>query len=403
MGGKVSSFGFFAGCIALASIAGVTPALSGGAAGAAPAIASHKTVRACAQATAGHVACEAQRTVGVALNPATIGALGTIPYGPQTIKTAYGFPTSMAAGAGEKIAIVDAYDDRHIQADLAVFDTQMGLPPCTNANGCFLKMNQSGGTTTFPAVDVGWDMEISLDVEWAHAIAPGAKILLVEARDATLTNLMKAEDTAVAKASFVTNSWGGPEFVGENTLDHNFVRPGVSVFASAGDSGLPASWPSASPNLISVGGTAMLTNASGVTAFEAAWQLHLDQNGQPEGGGGGCSLYELATAAQKARPGYGFNTNCAGMRGTPDLSLDADPNTGYAVYDRDIGWAQFGGTSASSPIVAARAADTWPTTVFDANRVYGGGARFRDITNGSNGANCVPGYDLCTGMGSLIG
>jgi subtilase family serine protease len=262
-------------------------------------------------------------------------------------------------------------------------------------------MNQSGGTTTFPVVDKGWDMEISLDVEWAHAIAPGAKILLVEANAPTTASLMKAEDTAVAKASYVTNSWGGPEFSGENSLDYHFARSGVTVFASAGDSGLPASWPSASPNLISVGGTAMLTTASGVTAFEAAWQLHVDAIGRLEGGGGGCSLYETATAAQKTRPGYWYTAGCAGMRGTPDLSLDADPNTGYAVYDRDLGWAQFGGTSASSPIIAARAADSG--VLFDANRVYGGGVQFRDIKNGYNGANCVPGYDLCTGMGSLIG
>src|SRR5262249_38263593 len=111
---------------------------------------------------------------------------------PQTVKNVYSFPTSSTAGAGETIAIVHAFDDPNAENDLAVFSAQYGLPGCTTANGCFGKVNQTGGTS-YPRRDAGWALEISLDVQWAHAIAPGAKILLVEARTNSFTNLLAAE------------------------------------------------------------------------------------------------------------------------------------------------------------------------------------------------------------------
>src|SRR5262249_46298744 len=143
-----------------------------------------------------------------------------------------------------------------------VFDQQYGLPACTTPNGCFTKVNQVGGTR-FPRVNSGWALEISLDVQWAHAIAPGAKILLVEANSNSFLNLLAAEDYAKAHAGYVTNSWGGSEFAGETGLDNHFVQPGVSFFASAGDTGLPAEYPSASPNVDSVGGTTLHFDANG--------------------------------------------------------------------------------------------------------------------------------------------
>lgn len=313
-------------------------------------------------------------------------------YAPATIKTAYGFTTSATAGAGQTIAIVDAYNDPNAESDLNFFSKQYGLPACTTANGCFQKVNQTGGTT-YPGTDAGWALEISLDVQWAHAIAPGAKILLVEANSPSFANLLAAEDYAKTHAKYVSNSWGGSEFSGEKSYDSHFVQSGVSFFVSAGDAGLPAEYPSASPNVISVGGTTLKVTSSGAFSSETGWSS----------GGGGCSSYEKATNAQKAFATYA-QVNCAGKRATPDISLDADPATGVSVYDTvpyqgQSGWFRVGGTSASSPMVAASAATKG--VVASSTYIYGSSiAAPYDVTSGNNGASCLVGFDLCTGRGS---
>jgi subtilase family serine protease len=308
------------------------------------------------------------------------------------MKTAYGFTTSATAGSGKTIGIVDAYDDPRIESDLAVFSSQFGLPACTTANGCFSKVNQTGGTK-MPKSNSGWALEIALDVEWAHAIAPGAHILLVEAATNSFTNLLTAEDYAAAHAQYVSNSWGGSEFSGENAYDSHFSHSGVSFFVSAGDNGTPAEYPSSSANVISVGGTT-LHFTGGNFASETGWS----------GGGGGCSSFETATSAQSSFGGYA-QVNCAGKRATPDLSLDGDPASGASVYDTvrlqgQSGWFTVGGTSLSSPMAAAHAA-TKGTQVTSAT-VYGSGFTYRDVTSGNNGAPCLVGYDLCTGRGAWL-
>jgi subtilase family serine protease len=313
---------------------------------------------------------------------------------PATIKGVYGFTTSATAGAGKTIAIVDAFDDPNAEADLNVFSSQYGLPSCTTANGCFKKVNQTGGSKP-PRANSGWALEISLDIQWAHAIAPGAKILLVEASSNSFTNLLAAEDYAKANAQYVSNSWGGSEFSGEtgSAYDGHFVQSGVSFFVSAGDAGLPAEYPSASRNVISVGGTTLHFNGSTFSS-ETGWS----------GGGGGCSAYESATSAQSAFSGYG-QVNCGGKRATPDLSLDADPASGVSVYDSfkyqgQAGWWTVGGTSASSPMAAGHAAVLG--VVVDSGKVYGSTTSYRDVTSGNNGAPCLVGYDLCTGRGAWL-
>jgi subtilase family serine protease len=313
---------------------------------------------------------------------------------PAAIKAAYGFSTAATAGAGKTIAIVDAYDDPTAEADLGVFSSQFGLPACTTANGCFKKVSQTG-TTRYPRSNAGWALEISLDIQWAHAVAPGAKILLVEATSASTSNLMTAEDYARAHAQYVSNSWGGSESSGERSLDSHFVQIGVSFFVSSGDAGLPAEWPSASPNVISVGGTTLHFDTNGNLTSETGWA----------DGGGGCSAYETATAAQSGFVGYS-QVNCAGRRATPDVALDADPASGVSVYDStryngQAGWWVVGGTSASSPMWAARSADAG--VVVNAAYVYGSAIAFRDITSGNNGAACLAGFDLCSGRGSWTG
>src|SRR6266487_3922673 len=210
---------------------------------------------------------------------------------PATIKSVYNFPTSLTAGAGKTIAIVDAFDDPTAESDLGVFSSQYGLPACTTANGCFTKVNQTGGSS-YPRTDSGWALEISLDIQWAHAIAPGAKILLVEATTNSFTNLLIAEDYAKTHAQYVSNSWGTSEFSSESSFDSHFTQPGVSFFASSGDSGLPPIYPSASPRVISVGGTTLHFSGATFTS-ETGWS----------GSGGGCSVYETATSTQAGDPG----------------------------------------------------------------------------------------------------
>ncbi|MGZ4133155.1 MAG: S53 family peptidase [Actinomycetota bacterium] len=338
-------------------------------------------------ASAGHALCNSRVFPDASSSPVGLT--------PAQMLSAYGFPTMATTtpppGTGATVAIVDAYDLPTAEKDLNVFSSQFGLPACTTANGCFKKVNQTGGTS-YPRYNSGWGLEIALDIEWAHAIAPGAKILLVEAKTNSFTNLLAAEDYAAAHATYVSNSWGASEFSSEASYDSHFTKSGVSFFVSAGDAGLPAQYPSSSPGVISVGGTTLHFDSSGNVTSETGWSS----------GGGGCSTYETATSAQSTLGGYA-QVNCNGKRGTPDLSLDADPNSGAAVYDSSrynggTGWYQVGGTSLSSPMAAGRAADTG--AVVNSAYVYGNNITFRDITSGNNGAPCLTGYDLCTGRGS---
>lgn len=322
-------------------------------------------------------------------NFATSGPTGL---SPAQIKSAYSFSTADTAGAGITIAIVDAYDHPSIESDLAVFSNQFGLPACTTANGCFKKVNQSGGTL-YPRTNSGWALEIALDVEWAHSIAPGAKILLVEATSNSYANLMAAVDYAAKNADYVSMSWGGSESTGETAYDVRFTTAAKAkaYFASAGDSGLPASYPSSSPNVISVGGTRLTFNSDGSLASETAWSS----------GGGGCSAYEAPNPAQVTG-----SVNCNGKRATPDVALDADPASGVSVYDSvkyygSSGWYVVGGTSASAPMWAARSAAAG--VVVNPTTIYGSAITYRDITVGNNGAPALTGYDLATGRGSWIG
>lgn len=345
----------------------------------------------CPSTPPGAVRCHAR--VEADANGVPIVAVSPTGLTPTALASAYGFSISSISGAGQTIAIVSANDAATAESDLGAFSSQFGLPPCTTANGCFTKVDQSGGTA-YPPADPAWGLETSLDIEWAHALAPAAHILLVEASSSDLSNLLVAEDYAKTHARYVSNSWGGPEASNEVSLDNHFVQPGVSFFASSGDAGLRAGYPSASPNVISVGGTT-LNFTNGSFASETGWS----------NGGGGCSAYETANAAQSSFPGYA-QANCGGKRATPDVSLDADPSSGVSVYDSTSfkgksGWFQAGGTSASSPMWAARAADTG--IVIDASTVYGGAVTFRDITSGNNGAQCTVGFDLCSGRGSWIG
>jgi len=331
-------------------------------------------------------------------------------YTPAQIAQAYGFNTITfngvaGTGSGETIAIVDAYDDPNIQADLNTFDTQFGLPAAT-----VTRVNETGGTS-FPSSDPtgGWELEESLDVEWAHAMAPGASIMLVEAGSASDSDLLTAVRYAASHANVVSMSWGGGEFSGEAGYDSSyFSQAGVVFVASSGDAGAPASWPAASPNVLSVGGTALTLGAGNVWSSEAGWS----------GSGGGPSAYESQPSYQK-----GVVTQTSSSRTTPDVAYDASPSTGVAVYDSvpyegtTYDWLQVGGTSAGAPQWSALLAiadqgralngqpaidSTSPQEVM--NILYKNPADFHDVTSGTSTGSpeysAGPGYDYVTGLGS---
>lgn len=325
---------------------------------------------------------------------------------PALVRHAYGFDQLSGLGSGQTIAIVDAYDHPHIESDLNVFATKFGLAACTTANGCFRKVYASGHK---PSADAGWALEIALDVEWAHAVAPAAKIVLVEAASSRFGDLMAAVDVAVKSgATVVSMSFGGSEFGSETTYDAHFRAAGVSFVASSGDSGYGVEYPSASQYVLSVGGTTLQNDAYGNYVGETAWS----------GSGGGLSSYEPETAGQAAWP-----LSYAGKRGAPDVAYDADPATGFAIYDsvaynNQTGWFQIGGTSAGAPQWAGliaiangmRKAAGKANLGAAYNAVYTAaksnyGSDVHDVTAGTNGTcgtlcTTAGGYDYVTGLGS---
>jgi subtilase family serine protease len=328
-------------------------------------------------------------------------AAAPAPYTPAQVRHAYGIDQLPVNGAGQTIAIIDAYDDPTIAGDLHVFDRTFGLPDPV------LVKAMPEGRASF---DPGWASEIALDVEWAHAIAPGAKILLVEAASASLSDLLGAVDYAVAQgAKQVSMSWGAPATYGLSALDAHFDRPGVSFTASSGDSGAGVSYPAASPFVTGVGGTSLWIDATGNRLAEAGWS----------GSGGGVT-------PAVARPPYQAGFIPVAERGAPDVSYDADPNTGYFVYDSSSGggWYQDGGTSAGAPqwaglfALANQARAVWGRPSLGTSLPFGtnqalyalaGGSRytnprgdFADVSSGSNGYPAGPGYDLVTGLGTPV-
>jgi subtilase family serine protease len=378
----------------MTALVGWVPA---GGAGASP----PDSVPVCGPVPDGYARCLAVEQRGPLAPGVPQGGTGTEPAGlsPDVVKSIYNFPRGRSVGQGQTIAVVSAFDAPTMEGDLGVFDRQFGLPACTAGNGCFKKLDQNGGTS-FPATDPSWVFETHLDVEWAHAIAPGAKILLVEATTNAFDNMITAEDTAKVRAGYVSNSWDSPEAGVEGAIEHHFSpaeAPGVSFFFASGDFAAPAQlYPAASPQVVAVGGTTLQLNHDGRFLGEIGWS----------NSGGGCSPFLNASAVQAAFPGYAAK-GCAGKRATPDVSLDADPHTGVSVYNSQpdennlIGWFVVGGTSVSTPMVAARAAITGQ--LIDQAAIYGHSIVFRDILQGNNGFPCTPGYDLVTGRGSWSG
>src|SRR3954447_14960074 len=304
-------------------------------------------------------------------------ASGPSGYGPADLQAAYALPSS-TAGAGQTVAIVDAFDDPAAESDLAQYRSFYGLPACTTANGCFRKVNESGGTLPMPPPEPDWSLEISLDLDMVSAVCPNCHILLVEATTNLNTDLYTAEDTAARLgANAISNSYGGSESSSETSQDVHFNHPGVAITASSGDDGFGVSYPAASRYLTAVGGTS-LTRGGGTRGWtESAWS----------GAGSGCSAYE-------PKPAWQTDSGCS-RRTVADVSAVADPNTGVAVLFAGQ-WFTVGGTSASSPIIASVYALAGNASSVNAGSYpYSHAGSLFDIATGSNGT-CSPAY-LCTG------
>jgi subtilase family serine protease len=294
-------------------------------------------------------------------------------YGPADLQSAYNLPSS-TNGAGQTIAIVDAYGYPSAESDLGVYRSNFGLPACTTANGCFKKVNQAGNPGPYPRSNRGWDFEQALDVDMVSAVCPKCHILLVQATSATFANLDAAEDTAAnLGANAISNSWGGSGTTGGSHFNH----PGHIILASSGDNGFAAGVqiPAGFPTVVSVGGTSLVRSGGGRGWTETVWN----------GTGSGCTSF--------AKPSWQTDSGC-GNRTENDVAAVADPNTGVAVYK--AGWQVFGGTSVSSPLlggVYGLAGNAGSLNA--AQSLYTNTGSLFDVVAGANGA-CNPAY-LCTG------
>lgn len=318
------------------------------------------------------------------------------PYGPNALHKAYNLPTH--ATTQQTVGIVDPGDDPNAETDMNIYRTMFGIPPCTTANGCFNKVDQTGGTD-FPAPNAGSTGETSLDLDMVSAICYNCHILLVEANTRTAPDLGTAENEAVnLGANEVSNSFGGPEGNGDAQFCRQFFNhPGVVITASSGDSGSPnVEIPASCPNVVSVGGTTL--NPDGT---ETAWNTSAT-----EGAGGGCgTLFRIPPWQAQAVEQGTVTTNCA-ERAVADVSAVADPTTGVLVVDtfgQKKALHQVGGTSAGAPIIAAVYALAGGAQ--NATSPSGAIIPWTQITNGVNCLNAVgeTAYTFQTGLGTPNG
>ncbi|HEV3048048.1 MAG TPA: fibronectin type III domain-containing protein [Solirubrobacteraceae bacterium] len=376
-------------------------------------------------------------------------AAGDFGLRPRDLHSAYGLPKS--APEAQTIALVDAYNDPSAEEDLGHYSSEFGLPECTAADGCFSQLNQNGrsGEPPFPRTRaeleaalkgtgpkrteareaMGWSVEISLDIETAHAVCESCRIVLVEANNPEYANLEAAEESAArAGAGEISNSWGGPECVavGDCIADSPaFDHPGVVVAAAAGDEGylnwleesVPfANYPATSPHVVAVGGTRLELGAKGEWAGESVWNDGgRGKSGRTDGSGatgGGCSAELEAQPWQRAVADWS-EVGCGDRRAVADVAADADPYTGVAVYDTSpeceteyealhtVHWCTIGGTSLATPLIAASFALAggaggveYPSRTLYENAVKAP-ASLHDVTSGSNGECDLP-FDTLT-------
>ncbi len=352
-----------AGAAALALTVG-PGATAGQAAPAATAAATASTALStpfCSPAAVGHRSCLGLALKRSAPRPAVARrAAPAAPgggYGPQDIQSAYGLSsTASTKGAGQTIALIEAFRDPAAAADLATYRTYFGLPACTVANGCFQQVDMSGGASP---TDAGWEQETSLDMDAASAACPLCHILIVESVDDSDANLIAAVQRAVSLGATVLNlSFGGCEG-GSGNYDNAFRLANMPISVATGDNGYFApdnagcaagtpEYPASSPYVTAVGGTSLTPSGGARGWSETAWRYSYSTQYGAQGGGSGCSSFE-------PKPSWQADTGCA-RRTAADVSADADPSTGMAVFVSDPaaggGWNVFGGTSLSAPLIA---------------------------------------------------
>jgi len=392
-------------------------------------------VAVCSDPQPGQFACQAEvmpDATATAARSFTARSKAALPsgYGPADIQSAYAIAADVEAhaGKGRTVAVVDAYDAPTVEADLAVYRSTYGLPPCTTDNGCFRKVNQRGDAAPLPKVDVSWAVETSLDVEAVSAACPDCNILLVEADSAGGIALGDSVDTAVRLgADAVSNSYSAPETAvwdndplakgGIPTNMSSYDHPGVPILAASADTGyqLDAPYPADLPTVIAVGGTSLNRSDTARGWTETAWGPGV----RPSGAGAACS-------AHVDKPGWQHDPACPG-RTVSDVSAVADPYTGLAIYDSTPdpgdglpgGWLHAGGTSAATPLVAAMYVMAGPAAdIKDASGLYAHRDHLNDVAGGASvsipgsGHECpvtsylctsLPGYDAPTGLGSPNG
>jgi hypothetical protein len=364
-------------------------------------------VRACPTTTTrGKFAClvlkrtDIQPRLSRAVAPDAIPA--GVGYGPSQLQSAYSLASASASdGSGRTVALVDAYDDPSAASDLAAYRSAAGLPAAT-----FSKVNQNGATSPLPSpapANDDWTLEESLDLDMVSAICPLCKIVLVEATSDSGTGLYTAENTAASLAGYVSNSWGGTDSSSDASLDSSyFHHAGIVITASAGDGGYAAGtiYPATSQYVVAVGGTHLTTASNSRGWTETVWNTS-----SSEGTGSGCSRYET-------KPTWQTDTGCT-KRTDNDIAADADPATGVAVYDTSNGnggWNEVGGTSASSPMIAAMYALAGNAGSTPAQDIYQHTSSLYDVTSGSDGScggsylcTAETGYDGPTGWGTPNG
>ncbi|MGW2637276.1 putative Ig domain-containing protein [Streptomyces sp. NPDC001348] len=355
----------------------------------------------CATAKPGHASCFAQRRTDIRQRLAAAVAAAPSGLSPANLHSAYNLPST--GGSGLTVAVVDAYNDPNAASDLATYRSTYGLSACTVASGCFKQVSQTGSTTSLPTNDSGWAGEEALDLDMVSAVCPNCNIILVEANSATDADLGAAENEAVALgAKFVSNSWGGSESSAQTGEDTSYFKhPGVAITVSSGDEAYGAEYPATSQYVTAVGGTALSTSSNSRGWTESVWKTS-----STEGTGSGCSSYD-------PKPSWQTDTGCA-KRMEADVSAVADPATGVAVYDTygGSGWAVYGGTSASAPIIAGvyALAGTPGSGDYPAKYPYSHTGSLYDVTSGSNGScstsyfcTAGTGYDGPTGWGTPNG
>jgi subtilase family serine protease len=318
-------------------------------------------------------------------------------YGPSQLRAAYGL-TGVAGSGTPTVAIVDAYAYPRAEADLAVYRSQYGLPPCTTASGCLKIVGQTGGKPP-SRVDTGWDQEQALDLDMVSAACPNCHILLVQASSASFSNLWTGVDYAKTQAGVraISNSYGNTDSSSYAAYDSHYAGNNIAVTVSTGDYGYGAQWPATAPGAVAVGGTS-LTAGGGTRGWtETVWN----------GAGSGCGLGHAKPSWQNGV------TDACGGRMEADVSSNADPNTGVAVYGpatrSTSSWGIWGGTSESSPFIAGLFA-LRNGSINAASSIYSHTGNLNDVTSGSNGSCAVAyyckgqvGYDGPTGLGTPNG